>query len=197
MSPRVDVAEERRTQIIEAAIACLAREGYHRTTMDDIVHASGLSKGALYWYFPSKEDLFLAILDVWMRELQEATAPADAQAPTPQQLRAWVEAFTRFAEMDPGRVRLIVEFWAEVHRSRAIDQRLGELCRQRALPLVRIIEQGIARGELRPVDAFAVAHTFLAVYDGLLLQRILLPDHLPWPQVNQTAIDVLLNGLQA
>ncbi len=197
MSPRVDVAEERRTQIIEAAIACLARQGYHHTTMDDIVRASGLSKGTLYWYFPSKEDLFLAILDVWMHELQTATAPADILAPTPQQLRAWVEAFTRFAEMDPGRVRLIVEFWAEVHRSRAIDRRLGELYRQRALPLAQIIERGIARGELRPVDALALAHTFLAVYDGLLLQRILLPDHLSWPQVNQAALDILLGGLQA
>ena len=51
MPPRPDVSEERRGQIIEAALACFTRKGYANTTIDDIVAESGLSKGAIYWYF--------------------------------------------------------------------------------------------------------------------------------------------------
>jgi AcrR family transcriptional regulator len=197
MSPRADVSEERKAQIIQAAMICLARQGYRQTTMDDIVRESGLSKGTLYWYFPSKDDLFLAILDVWMGELAQAIGMPVATDPTAQRLQAWVSAFTRFAQADPDRVRLIIEFWAEVHRSRGIEERLGQVYEERALLLAGIVRQGIERGELRAVDATSVAHAFLAVYDGLLLQQILMPDHFSWEQLNRLAIDTLLHGLLA
>jgi AcrR family transcriptional regulator len=58
MPPRPDVSAERHAQIIKAALACFSRKGYTNTTMDDIVAESGLSKGSLYWYFDSKDDLF-------------------------------------------------------------------------------------------------------------------------------------------
>lgn len=57
MSPRPNVSAERRAQIIRAALACFMRKGYNNTTMNDIVAESGLSKGAIYWYFESKDDL--------------------------------------------------------------------------------------------------------------------------------------------
>ena len=46
--------EERRDQLIQAAITCFGEKGYYETSMDDIVREAGLSKGALYWYFKSK-----------------------------------------------------------------------------------------------------------------------------------------------
>jgi AcrR family transcriptional regulator len=61
--PRVSQSylEARRRQIMEAAITCFAREGFHRATMQDIVAETGLSAGAIYRYFPSKEDIVAAI----------------------------------------------------------------------------------------------------------------------------------------
>jgi AcrR family transcriptional regulator len=63
--PKISPAHEqqRRTQILQAAMACFARQGYHATSIDDVVGESGLSVGAIYSYFPSKEDLFLALSD--------------------------------------------------------------------------------------------------------------------------------------
>ena len=61
MSPRPDVSVTRKNQILDAATAVFARLGFHDARMDDIVQASGLSKGALYWYFKSKEDIITAI----------------------------------------------------------------------------------------------------------------------------------------
>src|SRR5579872_572808 len=63
--PKISAAHEhqRRTQILQAAMRCFAHQGYHATSVDDVVRESGLSVGALYSYFPSKEDLFLALSD--------------------------------------------------------------------------------------------------------------------------------------
>src|ERR687883_426065 len=63
--PKISQAQEqqRRDQILAAAMSCFARQGYHNTSMDDVVRESGLSVGAIYTYFSSKEDLFLALAD--------------------------------------------------------------------------------------------------------------------------------------
>ena len=63
--PKISLAQEqqRRAQILAAAMTCFARQGYHATSMDDVVRESGLSVGAIYSYFASKEDLFLALSD--------------------------------------------------------------------------------------------------------------------------------------
>src|SRR6266478_2132724 len=57
--------EARRTQILDAAVRCFARTGYYATTIEDVVRETGLSRGALYLYFPSKEALYLAISERW------------------------------------------------------------------------------------------------------------------------------------
>src|ERR1051326_7436005 len=63
--PKISPAHEqqRREQILLAAMSCFARQGYHATSMDDVVRESGLSVGAIYSYFPSKEELFLSLCD--------------------------------------------------------------------------------------------------------------------------------------
>jgi len=56
---------------LQAALACFAQKGYYQTSMDDIVAQSELSKGALYWHFKSKQELFVALIEWFMLELGE------------------------------------------------------------------------------------------------------------------------------
>src|SRR5947209_20386256 len=62
MARRPDSSEIRRNQILDAATKVFVRQGFQHARMDDIVEESGLSKGTLYWYFKSKEDIINAIL---------------------------------------------------------------------------------------------------------------------------------------
>jgi|YelNatPaOPRAMG01_1025707.scaffolds.fasta_scaffold00016_83 AcrR family transcriptional regulator len=64
-----DLREERRKSIMEAAIRLFAERGYHETKMDDVAELAGLSKGAIYLYYKSKEDLFCALLEEKARQL--------------------------------------------------------------------------------------------------------------------------------
>ena len=72
MSPRPDVSEERKDQILNAAEEVFNQKGLDNARMDDIAEETGLSKGTLYLYFKSKDDLIAAILDrIFQREFRE------------------------------------------------------------------------------------------------------------------------------
>jgi AcrR family transcriptional regulator len=67
---RTDSPEERKAELRRAAFACLAEGGFHETTVDDICKRAGVSKGTFYWYFESKEQIFVEILEVWANEVE-------------------------------------------------------------------------------------------------------------------------------
>ena len=117
MTSRPDVSAERRTQIIEAALACFTRMGYNNTTMDDIVAESGLSKGTLYWYFKSKDDLFAAaIMSLLMDVGQETVAALEQSMTASDKLRALARAMVNFCKEAEGFFSLFLEFWASSPR---------------------------------------------------------------------------------
>ena len=71
MSPRPNVSEERISQIVTAAEDVFTKKGFNEARMDDIAEETGLSKGTLYNYFKSKDDLIIAILDrIFQREFK-------------------------------------------------------------------------------------------------------------------------------
>ena len=63
MSPRPNVSDQRKAQILNAAESIFTKKGFYEARMDDIAEETGLSKGAVYLYFKSKNDLIIAILD--------------------------------------------------------------------------------------------------------------------------------------
>jgi AcrR family transcriptional regulator len=82
---------------MDAALACFARKGYHNTTMDDIVAESGLSKGTLYWYFKSKDDLFLSLVKSFFLDMRQDFENILEQPTTPSgKLRAMAQGFVQF-----------------------------------------------------------------------------------------------------
>lgn len=175
---------ERRTQILEAAWACFQRQGLHATTMDDIVRASNLSAGAVYSYFPSKEELILAAVTISLGNLRELIAPVLEARPLPAPdalLRAIgkiIDDHTVHEGYDLRRVALLG--WSEAQR----NERLRELMRGFYLPFRARLEAAAAQwrdeGVVRP-DASApdVAKLVLSMILGSVVQSALLGDVAP------------------
>ncbi len=67
---------DKRGNILMAAVKVLTSKGYYSSTMDDIVDESKMSKGAIYHYYSSKKDVYLAVIDMWESQTQELLAPA-------------------------------------------------------------------------------------------------------------------------
>lgn len=102
--------ETRRQQILRAATSVFARKGYRNTSVSDIIEAAGIARGTFYLYFQSKEEIFLALIDLWFEEvtrrLDEETDP-EACLGTDQDfdqyrcrdLREWFEFFHKRREL--------------------------------------------------------------------------------------------------
>ncbi len=174
MPPRVD-PEEQRAGILTAAVTCFARKGYHRTTMDEIVAESGLSKGTLYWYFKSKQDLFLEIFESWGEAMLEAmSGMAENHSQTAaDRLRAlgmWsMEAFAAKPEI----VTLMIEAYTSLRGDKGVYERLLKVYSPFLDMLTDVIEDGIRRGEFKPVDARPLAEALGAAMDGIALQELI------------------------
>jgi AcrR family transcriptional regulator len=182
--------EVRRAQILTAAQQCFGQAGYHKTKMDDIVRAAGLSKGSLYWHFKSKEEIFFALFDEFDRAIFAAWDElVGADALDTLRLRANVVLETLLGD------RSSIENWTEFLKHPLVRERFAGIYEQSRSRLATTIQAGIERGELEPCDARHAATTVTAVIEGLLIQALADPAFDPmqaWP----TAWQILSTGLR-
>lgn len=165
--------ESRRQQILEAALTCFSRDGFHATTTADIVRESGVSQGTLYLYFATKDDIVAALADD--RHQGEAFLNALAQSePDPVQgLFLMIELYGR-SLTDRRRAdmrRVGIQGWAEALRNERVRESVtGGAAKVRGA-IVRLIERGQAAGEVRAnVEPEAAARIMIATFQGLILQ---------------------------
>lgn len=176
--PRISAAHEQqvRDRIIKAAVTVFSEKGYHRATISDVVQRSGLSVGAIYTHFRNKEELFLQSCDLISGQgLDQLAARLAPLTTSVERLRAavgyYVETIDEFEDA-PGQVGL-VRAWAEAGEEPGVREMLVRR-RERLVGAAQLLlREAIARGELPSwVDVDALARGFMALLDGLLLQRI-------------------------
>jgi AcrR family transcriptional regulator len=195
--PRVSAAylEERRAHVLAAAARCFAREGFHRATMQDVVRESGLSPGALYRYFPSKEALVAAIAaerHAAERAALAATRGDDVADAVRAIARAFLGPLARAEEREWRRVT--VQLWSEALRNPAVMRVIrGGL--DGPLRALTALFRRAQREQRLPgdVDPAALARVAAAVFQGLVLQQAWQPSLAMEPCVD--AALRLLDGL--
>jgi len=176
--PRVSAAHEQevRARIIDAAVRVFSEKGYHSSTIADVCQASGLSVGAIYTYFASKDELFRHSCDlIAARGLDELAERLADTTTTLERMRIaialYVETIDEYAGA-PGQISL-VQAWAEADREPGVREMLAARRERLVGAGELLLRQGIAAGELPSwLDVDAVTRGFLALLDGLLLQRI-------------------------
>ena len=170
MTPRPDVSEERKAQIYEAALACFSRKGYHQTTMDDIVAESGLSKGALYWYFKSKKELFLSLFQELMEQYGQAIeSVVTGEAGATEKLRAGLAFIRAGFEEIISFFGVIMEAWTLTRHDEDVERLTREIYEPYVDTLTRIVQEGVASGEFRTDSPRATALVILTLFDGIMM----------------------------
>jgi AcrR family transcriptional regulator len=177
--PRVTPAHEQevRERIVRAATRVFSDRGFHQATMQDIVRASGLSVGAIYTYFKSKDELILAgcdlITDQEMTELARRLTPVEGFT---ERLRIAVGYMFDQIDVQPSALtspRLLALAWAEADTSPAIREMLLRRRREIHGVTLALLQEGIARGEFPAwLDIDAVAAGLGALLDGVIIQSI-------------------------
>jgi AcrR family transcriptional regulator len=172
--PRVseDHLTARREQILTAARRCFLRNGLHNTSMQDLIAEAGLSVGAVYRYFKSKNEIINAISEVvagGLRATLEELAARDL--PLLEAISGMLDVAD--AQLGPdGNFPLVLQVWSEA----VLDPAIGAIVHDRYTELRRpfrtIAEQAVARGELdADTDLDAMAAALFGMLPGYALQR--------------------------
>jgi TetR/AcrR family transcriptional regulator, transcriptional repressor of aconitase len=191
--PRVsdEYLEQRRQQILDAARRCFARQGFYETTMQDVFAESGLSAGAVYRYFKTKDDLIQAISASALGQLGTVIEDALAEDPLPglDEIAGRIATAAQEFSGPDGPARIGPAAWAAaLHDPKVaviVRDVFGALRTQWATVVRRLVDDGrLAEG----TDVEAAAAALFALLPGFLLQYLILAD---------IHADALRNGLRA
>jgi AcrR family transcriptional regulator len=198
MSPRPDVSDERKSQILNAAQNVFTEKGFDEARMDDIAEETGLSKGTLYLYFKSKDDLIMAILDRMIqfefKQLehlnQEGVSATDAILKMTDLLTKDILGLMRL-------IPIVYQFLALAFRNKYVQKSLKKYLNRYLDILIPIIQRGVDSGEFRKVDSREAAVAMGAIVEGTLLlwvydKSIVEPEH-----HIRSGMKLLLEGVQA
>lgn len=189
--------EARKAQILEAAIECFSRKGFHRTSMQDIVSESGLSPGAIYLYFKSKEEIIKTIADLRHSSEKEIISKAFRNHDPGKLVNQLVETFF-YALFDPAvkKERIVgVQLWGEALSNPAVYDVVRQGIDAPLQVLTKILteyqKQELLPNELSPES---VARVILAQFQGFVLQ-FLMDDQLDIEEYIKVVQHLLANFL--
>lgn len=164
--------EQRLEQLLKAAIKCFGEKGYHGTTMDDIVKVSGLSKGTLYRFFSSKDDLLMTIVDHWDGWIAERVANFP-EAKTPlEQLKQFCDA--SIAQMNEHRD--LINVWLDFFRKDEAKVKIRESHNAYRTMIIGAIDVGVESGHYKSISPKAIANTLIAMLEGVVIVAAADPD---------------------
>lgn len=160
--------EERQYQILEAAMEVFVENGYANTRMDDIVSQSGLSKGALYHHYPSKKDLFIALIDHWeVYCFPDFYSRSGTDRSASDTLRDFAKAILDVFKEKKYVFLAEVEFWALSNQDQEINERSKSLYKKLLNLFELVLEKGVRNGEFNEMDTKMVSLIILTSFQGI------------------------------
>jgi AcrR family transcriptional regulator len=189
-------------EIVQAALASFAERGFAATKLEAVAAAAGISKGTIYLYFPTKQDLFRAVVEQAVLPNVAAAEAAFAahEGSAADLLRLLVERFFLILDSDlTGVPKMVI---AEAGNFPEIAQYYVDTVVRRSMHLIEtVLTRGVARGEFRPLDIQATIPLISAPFLLLTLWKHSLGRHtdlqLDARAVAAAHLEVLLRGLAA
>jgi TetR/AcrR family transcriptional regulator, repressor for uid operon len=168
-----DEARRRQEHILSAAERCIARSGFHRTTMQDVAVEAGMSPGNLYRYFPSKDALVAGLAE---RDRAEMGRDLAQLAAAEDFLGTLQRLITKHFEEEPReRAVICLEIWAEGTRNPAFAAIHAEFDREAMARITDLFAQAKRKGAVAAeVDPAAVASLVCTLVNGLFVRRALM-----------------------
>ena len=195
------VVEDRREQIIDAAMRVFAQKGFVRATNKDVAHEAGITAGLIYHYFESKEALFMAVIEGRSPLKIISALPANAMSMPPEQFfSSVIQQILRVVETE-NFIALIRVVLPEVlnneqsHLTQAVPMAL-----QRGLNFLGdYLDAQMQAGTLRRTDIVVTTQMLFGSIVGIILRRQVLHDpvalELTHTQIATTITETFLHGL--
>jgi AcrR family transcriptional regulator len=197
MSPRPNVSDERKAQILNAAEGVFTKRGFNEARMDDIAEKTGLSKGTLYLYFKSKDDLIIAILErIFQREFRQLEDLQQDDSSASDAMLKLTDLITKDIMSMLRLIPIIYNFLALAFRNKYVQRALKDYINRYLNILIPIIQRGIDAGEFRSVDAREVAIAAGAIIEGTMLLWVYDKSIIDPERHIRSGMKLLLGGVQ-
>jgi AcrR family transcriptional regulator len=160
-----------RERILDAALNVFSSQGYHDTRMDEIVKEAGTSKGSIYFHFPNKEKLFIALVDQFANVLERRTLEALQQEAQGMQrveaaVRAVLETFGKYRR--PAKILLV----QAVGLGSVFEKKRLEVTDRFAALIKTQLDDAVRLGDIAPVDTAVVAHAWMGAIYNIVIQWV-------------------------
>jgi AcrR family transcriptional regulator len=187
-------SEETRTKILDSAAKLFSTRGFGAASVDEICAEAGISKGAFYHHFESKQALFLALLDNWLQAIDNAIESSKDKT-APETFMQMTEAFPYFLGTAGDALPMFLEFWMQASRDQKIWEASIAPYRRYHKYFTALIKKGVDEGSFVEVDPELASRMIVATAMGLLLQSLLDPKGAKWEKVARDSTDLLVNSL--
>lgn len=169
-----ELREDSIQRLSQAAFQLIVMKGYHATTLQEIAEAVGMTKGAIFFYFTSKERLLLHLLDIAEDHIVNSLAAhlTSAEGTALDKIVAYFHFGSWHGIERPYELLCLIQISIEFrHRSDAIGKRIVAIYNRIYRVLEEIIEAGRTRGELpKDLPTREIASTVVATHDGMMLE---------------------------
>lgn len=185
--------EANKSRILDAALDVFASKGYHDTRLDEIVAEAHTSKGAIYFHFPNKERLFLALVDQFADLLERRVTEAITQeevgiARVRVALATCLDTFGRYRR--PAKLLLV----QAVGLGAAFENKRNEINDRFARLIETQLQEAIAVGDIAPVDTEVVAYAWMGAMYGVIIRWVYTGEPEP-ARIMDTLLPVLLRSV--
>ncbi|MDC3246577.1 TetR/AcrR family transcriptional regulator [Candidatus Marinimicrobia bacterium] len=189
--------EKRQAQIINSALAIALEKGFENSRMDDIVDHSKLSKGTIYYYYKSKKDLYLSLVDFWFIEYSTGIlSTLDKKESASDQLIALFTYFIYQYKKSPSTFELMIEFWRMSRLDNDFNYKLQKIYTQFLDYIAEIILTGIDNEEFKDVDPKITALSILINIEGIKWFSIFENSNVEAHEYIETITKFILKGLK-
>jgi len=184
------------TQLLQSANHCFTRMGYNGASVAAICEHAGVSKGAFYHHFQSKQDLFLALLQSWLEKLdQRFTAVETAGGSVVEILTRMAQEAGTLLEDAGGQLPMYFEFIQRSLRDPIVFSHTMEPFSRYQHRFTLLLQAGMDEGTITPTHAPTAARALVGLATGLLLQAALDPDGENWTEVLHASVALFLSAL--
>ena len=189
--------DQRKDQILSAALNVVARKGYSDCRMDDIVSEAKLSKGAIYWYYSSKKEIFLSLVNHWVNRfgvtlnhiVEEDHSASD-------QLKGLFRFFLNAFEENPAVFKSEMEFWALSSRDEDFRKKTNKVYHEFLNLIEGIIQRGVDSDEFKKLDVKVAALSIMINIEGLVWLALFDSDGVTAKHYVDTITEFILAGLR-
>ncbi|MGB3569423.1 MAG: TetR/AcrR family transcriptional regulator [Priestia megaterium] len=189
-------SEQTKRKVADAAKALFSQKGYKATSIEEIVEATGSSKGNIYYHFKSKEGLFLYLIDEWDLEWERNWKERESLYKTTRDKLFGIAEQIILDDLNHPLTKAADEFFNNEEKGSDIEERIDEMVRRHVEFNRELLQKGIDEGEFSPKNAEQLAVILEGLFVGMsrMSRKTNMENAL---QLYHSAIDVFLNGIIA